>query len=95
MYAIRSYYGWLLPVMFPIKALDLSAAGAIVDEELEKLGPMSRGETLTTILFVCTALFWVLRPQILNALPQVNMGGKSLSLAKVMSDSTVGMLALP
>lgn len=85
---------WLLPVMFPVKALDLSHAGAIVDEELEKLGPMSKGEKLTFALFVFTALFWVLRPQILGVLPPVNMGGKAVSLAKVMSDSTIGMLAL-
>ena len=85
---------WLLPVMFPIKALDLTAAGAIVDEELEKLGPMSKGETYTTILFVATALFWVLRPQILGLLPAVSLGGKLTPLAKVMSDSTIGMLAL-
>jgi solute carrier family 13 (sodium-dependent dicarboxylate transporter), member 2/3/5 len=85
---------WLLPVMFPIKALDLTAAGAIVDEELEKLGPMSRGETYTTILFVATALFWVLRPQILGLLPPVSLNGKLTPLDKVMSDSTIGMLAL-
>jgi sodium-dependent dicarboxylate transporter 2/3/5 len=85
---------WLLPVFFPMKALDLSHAGAIVDDELEKLGNMSKGEKLTFILFIGTALFWILRPQILGALPPVTMGGKAVSLAKVMSDSTVGMLAL-
>jgi sodium-dependent dicarboxylate transporter 2/3/5 len=84
---------WLLPVFFPMKALDLSHAGSIVDDELEKLGPMSRGETYTFILFIVTAIFWILRPQILGALPPVVMGGKSVSLAKVMSDSTVGMIA--
>jgi sodium-dependent dicarboxylate transporter 2/3/5 len=84
---------WLLPVFFPMKALDLSHAGSIVDDELEKLGPMSRGETYTFILFIVTAIFWILRPQSLGALPPVVMGGKSVSLAKVMSDSTVGMIA--
>ncbi len=85
---------WLLPVMFPMKALDLSHAGSIVDDELEKLGPMSKGEKLTFALFLFTALFWILRPQILDALPPVNFGGKATSLSKIMSDSTVGMLAL-
>jgi len=85
---------WLLPVMFPMKALDLSHAGSIVDEELEKLGPMSKGEKLTFVLFIFTALFWILRPQILDALPPVSLNGKMVSLSKVMSDSTVGMLAL-
>ena len=85
---------WLLPVMFPIKALDLSHAGAIVDEELEKLGGMSRGETLTFILFIFTALFWIMRPKILGMFPPVILAGKLTPLSKIMSDSTIGMMTL-
>lgn len=85
---------WLLPVMFPIKALDLSAAGAIVDEELEKLGPMTRGEITTMILFVGTALAWILRPQLLSLLPSVEVAGKITPLSKMITDSTIGMTAL-
>jgi sodium-dependent dicarboxylate transporter 2/3/5 len=85
---------FLLPAMFPIKALDLSAAGAIVDEELEKLGPMSRGERLTMILFVVTALSWILRPQLLSLLPSVDVAGKAVPLSKYITDSTIGMAAL-
>ena len=85
---------WLLPAMFPIKALDLSAAGAIVDEELEKLGPMSRGEILTSILFVATALSWILRPKLLGLLPSVEVAGKMTPLSKMITDSTIGMTAL-
>ncbi|SBW12912.1 Anion transporter [uncultured Alphaproteobacteria bacterium] len=85
---------FLLPAMFPIKALDLSAAGAIVDEELEKLGPMSTGERLTMILFVVTALSWILRPQLLSLLPAVEFGGKVTPLSKFITDSTIGMTAL-
>ncbi|MGE4526859.1 MAG: DASS family sodium-coupled anion symporter [Rhodospirillaceae bacterium] len=85
---------WTLPMFFPMKALDLSHAGAIVDEELEKLGPMSRGETLTTILFVATALAWILRPQLVGLLPSINVGGKMVPLKSFITDSTIGMTSL-
>ncbi len=91
--ALLAITQFLLPAMFPMKALDLSAAGEIVDEELEKLGPMSRGETLTMILFVA-ALSWILRPQLLSLLPSVEVAGKMVPLSKFITDSTIGMTAL-
>jgi solute carrier family 13 (sodium-dependent dicarboxylate transporter), member 2/3/5 len=84
---------WTLPMFFPIKALDLSGAAAIVDEELDNLGPMSKGEILTTILFVGTALAWILRPQILALFGSVEIGGKMIKMSAVVSDSTIGMIA--
>lgn len=85
---------WVLPLMFPIRDLNLAQAGAIVDHELKELGPMSKGEKLTFALFVFTASFWMLRPQILGLFPPFVMGEKTLAVSKVVSDSTVGMLAL-
>lgn len=85
---------WLLPVMFPVKDLNLTQAGAIVDQELEKLGPMSKGEKLTFALFIFTASFWILRPQILGLLPDFTIDGKVVAMSKLVSDSSVGMLAL-
>ena len=84
---------FLLPAFFPIHALDLSAAGAIVDEELEKLGPMSKGEKWTTFVFVFTALFWIFRPQVLGMLGSVMLNGKPVPMTKMVSDATVGMIA--
>ncbi|WP_337996978.1 DASS family sodium-coupled anion symporter [Oleispirillum naphthae] len=92
--ALLAISWWTLPMFFPIAALDLSHAGAIVDEELEKLGKMSRGETITTILFVGTALAWILRPQLVGLLPSVDVGGKIVPLKKFITDSTIGMTTL-
>ncbi|MBN2751347.1 MAG: anion permease, partial [Rhodospirillaceae bacterium] len=92
--ALLAISWWTLPMFFPIKALDLSHAGEIVDEELENLGPMSKGETLTTILFVCTAMAWILRPQLVSLLPTVSVGDKMVPLKKFITDSTIGMTAL-
>jgi sodium-dependent dicarboxylate transporter 2/3/5 len=85
---------WLLPVMFPVKDLNLAHAGSIVDQELEKLGPMSKGEKLTTGVFLFTATFWILRPQIVGFLPDFTIAGQIVPMSKLVSDSTVGMLAL-
>ncbi len=92
--ALLAISWWTLPMMFKIQALDLSHAGAIVDEELERLGPMGRGEATTLILFVCTALAWMLRPKLLALLPSIEVDGKVLPMSKMISDSTIGMTAL-
>ena len=83
----------LLPMFFPIHALDLSKAGEIVDEELEKLGPMSKGETYTFALFVFTALFWIFRPQIMDLFGSVQIAGKPVPMSRMVTDATVGMIA--
>ena len=80
--------------MFPVKDLNLAHAGSIVDQELEKLGPMSKGEKLTTGVFLFTATFWILRPQIVGFLPDFTIAGQIVPMSKLVSDSTVGMLAL-
>ncbi|MGE4527005.1 MAG: SLC13 family permease, partial [Rhodospirillaceae bacterium] len=92
--ALLAIAWWTLPMFFPIAALDLSHAGAIVDEELERLGKMSKGETITTILFVGTALAWILRPQLVALLPSVEVAGKMVPLKKFITDSTIGMTTL-
>jgi len=92
--ALMAICWWMLPTMFPIQALDLSHAGAIVDEELERLGPMSKGETMTTVLFIGTALAWIFRPKILGLLPSVELDGKIVPMSKLISDSTIGITSL-
>lgn len=67
----------LVLVMLPLAWLWLTrgmtlkvpaAARAEIDAELGRLAPMSRGERVVGVVFVLTALAWILRPQ-LNALP--------------------------
>ncbi len=80
-----------LPMMFPIAQLDLSGTAAIVDEELAKLGPMSKGEKITTILFVGTALAWIFRPKLVAMMGSVEIDGKVVKMSKMVTDSTIGM----
>jgi len=80
-----------LPMMFPISNLDLSGTSAIVDEELAKLGPMSKGERITTVLFVGTALAWIFRPKLVALMGSVEIGGKVVPMKKFITDSTIGM----
>jgi len=80
-----------LPLMFPIANLDLSGSAAIVDEELEKLGPMTKGERITTVLFVGTALAWIFRPKLVAMMGSVDVNGQIIPMSKMITDSTIGM----
>nr|WP_245725967.1 DASS family sodium-coupled anion symporter [Marinobacter mobilis] len=54
---------WLLlcRLVFPVKGLDLGGAGKLIDQELSELGPMSRGEKIVMVVFLCTAGLWIFR----------------------------------
>jgi sodium-dependent dicarboxylate transporter 2/3/5 len=55
---------WLLltRVLFPVARVSIEGGGAFVRDELRKLGPASRGEWTSGIVFLATALVWILRP---------------------------------
>lgn len=55
---------WLLlvKVAFPVRIKDLPGGKKLIQTELEKQGPMSRGEKVVMTVFVAAALSWVLRP---------------------------------
>lgn len=49
---------------FPLRLQSLGAGKSAFDDAIARLGPLSRGETLVSIVFACTALAWLLRPQL-------------------------------
>lgn len=57
-------WAYLVYVAFPFGKLDLPGGAAHVREARIALGPMSRGEKSVCIVFVITALAWILRPQL-------------------------------
>lgn len=57
---------------FPLRLTSLGAGAEHVNQAVTGLGPMSRGEKLVAIVFGCTALAWMLRPQI-TSLPGLGM----------------------
>ncbi len=63
---------WLLcRVIFPVSKIGLPDIDALLRKLNEELGPLRREEVLTLIIFILTAVTWVVRP-ILN---KVNLGG--------------------
>ncbi len=86
---------WLLliKVFFPVKGVNLEQAVSVVDEELEKLGPLSRGEAMVMFIFVVTAATWMLRGQITEMIGTINVAGTEMKAGRVIRDSTIAMTA--
>jgi sodium-dependent dicarboxylate transporter 2/3/5 len=61
---------WLLltRVLFPMKLAETPDARALLLRELRELGPMSRGEWLILAIFSATALAWIFRVPLAEAL---------------------------
>jgi len=80
---------WLLltRVLYPIRLPRVEGANELVRRELRALGPMSRAERVTLIVFVATSGLWVTRP----LLAPVEIAG-TLPFAG-LSDAGIAMLA--
>mgnify|MGYP006395555791 CR=1 FL=1 len=75
-------YFLLVKVFYPNRLGNLSSSANVIDSELKKLGPMSRGERLVLTLFLLTALAWILRSSLNQWFP--NLG---------LTDTTISMIA--
>jgi len=55
---------WLLltRIIFPIRIQSIPGGRAFIRKELEKQGPLSRGELMVLIVFATTAVAWMTRP---------------------------------
>ena len=65
----------LTKVVFPFETGQIAGGRALIESELKKLGPPSRGECLVAFVFVITALLWITRPLIAAALPGLTDAG--------------------
>lgn len=54
----------LTKMIFPTRHLNIGDAGSVIKGELAALGAMSKGEKAVAIVFVCAALGWILRKQL-------------------------------
>ncbi|MEQ1855167.1 MAG: DASS family sodium-coupled anion symporter [Longimicrobiales bacterium] len=81
---------WLLLLrLYPPGTLSGDAA-AVIDSETRALGPASRGEKITAVVFVLTAVAWVLRAE--KSIGGVTIPGIE-TWAPNVEDSTVAMIA--
>lgn len=54
----------LTKVLFPVRLKGIPGGREWIGREIEKLGPMTRGEKIVLVVFVCAALLWVFGPMI-------------------------------
>lgn len=80
---------WLLltRVLFPIRDMGSTIAPSEVDSVYDRLGPMSRGERATFVVFGITALAWTFRP----LLTKIDLAGMR-PLAS-LSDTGIAVIA--
>jgi solute carrier family 13 (sodium-dependent dicarboxylate transporter), member 2/3/5 len=72
---------YLTRVVFPVRLQVPASARAEIHAELDTLGPMQRGERIVLVVFTCTALGWIFRPQI-----------AALTGAEGLNDTVIAML---
>ncbi len=70
--ALGVVYVVLTRVMFRLGTEEVPGMAALLAEERDRLGPMSRGEAAAGVVFVLTALGWVFQPLIARAIPLVS-----------------------
>ncbi len=89
---------WLLltKVIYPIRVSTIPGERNVIKTELDKQGPMSRGEWMVLIVFLLTATAWITRPALTKlTLPSGAMPLAGLSDAGIAIIAAVAMFALP
>ncbi len=74
----------LTKFVFKIEITDLGVGQTVIDEELEKLGPIAREEKIIALVFSLVALAWISRPAINHVLPLVSDTGIAMAGAIVL-----------
>ncbi|MDP1580883.1 MAG: DASS family sodium-coupled anion symporter [Candidatus Didemnitutus sp.] len=75
---LPAVYFVLTRVSFRLDGDEVPGMAALIREEKARLGPFSRGEKIVTLVFVLTALGWMLQPLLAKKLP-------------LLSDTTIAM----
>lgn len=55
---------YLTRLAFPIRFREIPGGRSMMRSKLKDLGPINRGELSVLVIFACTALAWIMRPQI-------------------------------
>lgn len=68
---------WLLLTrwVYPVRLPPAPGGASAIQEELQQMGPMARGEWLVAVVFSATALAWITRPLLQAWLPELSDAG--------------------
>ncbi len=79
-------YSFLVKFLYPNRLGKFEGAQTLIEEEVEKLGKISRGEKLVLIIFLATALCWMMRVPI-------NTFFEFIKLPIKLSDTGIALIA--
>jgi len=81
----------LLPLMylilirvFPIAIDSLPGGSDVIEEERQKLGPLSTAETRVAIVFGATAALWIFRPLLSSIVPGLSDAGIAMTASLIL-----------
>ncbi|MBB3036214.1 SLC13 family permease [Hoyosella altamirensis] len=85
------FIAWVLltRVIYPTKLTNVVGGKEIIQRELDKLGPMSRGEWVVLLVFATTAMLWVFR----TPLTEWDALTERLPFITNLDDATIGIAA--
>jgi len=78
-------YFFIVHVFFPNNLGEIAASGNIIQKELAKLGPLSKGEKVVLTLFLCTAAAWMLRGAINGWFPDLGLTDTTISMVAAIA----------
>ncbi|WP_299217735.1 DASS family sodium-coupled anion symporter [uncultured Dokdonia sp.] len=82
-------YFCITRIFFPNRLGKIGGSGVIIQNELKKLGKMSRGEKIVLVIFLCTALAWMLRSQLNTLLPDIILTDTTISVIAALAMFTI------
>ena len=84
-------YFFIVKVFFPNRLGVIESSGNVIQSELDKLGPMSRGEIIVLIIFGLTALAWIMRGALNGWFPNLNLTDTTISMIAAVAMFVVPM----
>jgi len=80
-------------IVFPIRIKFLQDSASVIQEELDKMGPMSKGERRVLAIFILTALMWIFRQDLVLGTFIIPGWSNALGIEKMVNDGTVAIFS--
>ncbi len=77
-----TYY--LLTWIYPIEIQEIPGGRALINQQIERLGPMSDAERKVALVFAGTALLWITRPLLSDLVPGLSDAGIAMTAGLVL-----------
>lgn len=73
-------YFIIVKVFYPNRLGNLKSSGAIIQQELDSLGPLSKNEKAVLVIFMLTAITWMLRGALNKWIPGLELNDSIISM---------------